>query len=91
MNTYEPDSVSPPWHTLEEMFQEQGLTLSEAAEKSNIRQVIMCEMLCGITPIKGEIAQRLEAAGFGPAEFWEARTKRYEEWLEKKRGENARN
>lgn len=87
MNKYDPNSVSPPWHTLQEIKDEYGglgISLMKMAEVTNISINDLRDALSGTIPIKGEIAEKLEKAYFGTAEFWEARTKRYETWLEGK-------
>ena len=81
MNIYDPDSVSPPWHTLESIIEESGLTEREFAAVCDIDYIDLMAILCGVISIKGEFADKLDAGGYGVKEFWEARTKRYEEHI----------
>lgn len=80
---YNPDSVSPPYETLCELIDERGISLHKAAELIGIDIATMLYISRGDIPIKNHVAIDLEKAGFATAEFWEKRTKRYNEWKEK--------
>lgn len=83
MNTYEPQTVTPPYDTLEELIEEKGLNLDEVSAMTDINVMDLALVMLGSIPICPDIAQKLESGGFSVAEFWNKRTKRYEEWREK--------
>ena len=80
-------SVTPPWETLRELLLERGISviaLARALEMSNLKAYGVC---IGQIPIKGQLAHDLEKLGLGIAEFWEERTKRYEDYMGRRKGE----
>lgn len=83
INQYNPDYVSPPGDTLEEVLEERGITQAELAQRMGIPQktITINEIIKGKEAITGETALQLELVLGIPAHFWNNRERHYREFL----------
>lgn len=75
---YNPDYVSPPGETLEELLAERGMSQSELAKRTGRRTKTINQIIKGIAPLTPETAIQLERALGVPASFWNSRESRFQ-------------
>lgn len=80
-NQYNPDYVSPPGETLEEVLEERGMSQAELAERAGRPKETINEIINGKAAITPETALELEWVLGIPASFWNNREKHYREAL----------
>lgn len=80
-NQYNPDYVSPPGGTLEEILNERGMTQVELAMRTGRKVKTINQIIKGKAPITPETALRLERVLSISARFWNNREKNYREYL----------
>ncbi|MCQ8195472.1 helix-turn-helix domain-containing protein [Streptomyces rugosispiralis] len=66
----EPDYAVPPGETLRERLEELGMTQAELATRTGLTPKHINQVLQGVVPLSGEVAQRLEYAVKVPARLW---------------------
>ncbi|NCC31000.1 MAG: addiction module antidote protein, HigA family [Chloroflexia bacterium] len=79
--TYQPDYVSPPGETLEELLDERGMSQAELAERTGRPKKTINEIVQGKTAITPETALQFERVLGTPASFWLTREQQYREFL----------
>jgi HTH-type transcriptional regulator / antitoxin HigA len=82
-NQYEPDFVSAPGATLEEMLSERCMTQADLAERTGRTPKTINEIIQGKSPITPETALRLERVLGVPSDFWNNREAHYRAFLAK--------
>lgn len=82
---YNPDYVSPPGETLEELLAEKGMSQAELAKRTGRRTKTVNQIIKGIAPITPETAIQLERVLGAPASFWNNRERKYQEYLARMR------
>jgi addiction module HigA family antidote len=80
-NQYEPEEVSPPGETLQEMLDERGMTQAELATRMGRPKKTVNEIIQGKAAITPETALQLERVLDVPADFWVNREKNYRAFL----------
>ena len=80
-NQYEPDYVSPPGDTLDELIADLGMTQSELAERIGRPKKTVNEIVKGKAAITPQTAIQLERVLGVPASFWNNRERNYREYL----------
>ncbi|MGA9237308.1 MAG: ImmA/IrrE family metallo-endopeptidase [Desulfobacterales bacterium] len=80
-NEYDPDAVTPPGDTLQEMLDTVGMTKAELAERIGKTQKHLVDIIKHGAPITPTTAMELEKALSTPASFWNNRESRYRESL----------
>lgn len=73
--------ISPPGDTLKEHLDLIGMNPGELAQKMNVPQEKIDDLICGREPITVEIAAKLENVLNIPATFWRNREKEYRQEL----------
>jgi addiction module HigA family antidote len=81
INQYNPDYVSPPGETLEEVLEERGMSQVELAERMGRPKKTINEIIKGKAAITEETALQLELVLGIPAHFWNNRERHYRECL----------
>lgn len=81
VNEYQPDVVSPPGDTLEELLEERGMSQADLAERTGRSKKLINEIIQGKAPISAETALQLELVLGTPARFWLEREQQYRESL----------
>lgn len=76
---FEPDFVSPPGESLEDVLEERGMTQAELSERTGLARKTVNEIIKGKAPITHETAIHLERVLDIPASFWNAREQEYRE------------
>ncbi len=66
----EPDYAVAPGETLRERLEEMGMTQAELATRTGLTPKHINQVLQGVVPLSGEVAQRLEYAVGIPARLW---------------------
>jgi HTH-type transcriptional regulator / antitoxin HigA len=79
INQYNPDYVSPPGETLEEVLEERGIPQAELAERMGIPKKKINEIIKGKAAITEDTAIKLELILGIPAHFWNNRERHYRE------------
>lgn len=77
---YEPDVVSPPGETLEEMLEERGMTQKELARRMGRPLKTVNEIVKGKVALTADTALQLERVLGVPANFWNRREADYREY-----------
>jgi len=80
-NEYNPDVVSPPGETLQEILEDRGMAQAELARRSGRPAKTINEIVKGKTEITPETALQLELVLGVPASFWLRREQLYRESL----------
>lgn len=80
-NQYEPDFVTPPGETLEDVLDERGISQAALAERMGRTPKMINEIIKGKAPITEETALQLERVLGIPAQFWNNRERIYREHL----------
>ncbi len=83
INEYEPDTVSPPGETLQDVIDSFGMSQAELARRMGRPQKTVNEIINGKAAITPDTAIQLERVLNVPASFWNNREKRYREFLAK--------
>ena len=78
---FEPDFVSPPGESLEDILEEQGMTQAELSERTGLARKTVNEIIKGKAPITPDTALQLERVFDVPASFWNSRESEYREAL----------
>jgi HTH-type transcriptional regulator/antitoxin HigA len=87
MNMYQPDVVSWPGETLEELLEEREMTQAELAERTGRPKKTINEIIQGKVAITPETALQFERVLGTPAQFWLERERQYREWLARQQDE----
>lgn len=74
---YEPDYISPPGETLEDLLKDRTMTQAELAERTGLARKTVNEIVKGKAPISPDTALHLERVFDIPARFWNAREQQY--------------
>ena len=82
-STFEPDWISPPGETIEDLLEEKGWTRAEFAEQSGLSRALVDELIEGIATIGPAIAVKLSLLLGSTPDFWLLREKRYRKKLER--------
>jgi addiction module HigA family antidote len=80
-NQYEPEEVSPPGETLQDILDERGMTQAELATRMGRPKKTINEIIQGKAAITPETALQLERVLDVPADFWENREKNFRAYL----------
>jgi len=80
-NQYQPDFVTPPGETLEEILETIGMSQAELARRMGRPLKTINEIIKGKTSITPETALQFELVLDTPANFWINREQRYQESL----------
>lgn len=78
---YTPDVVFPPGDTLRELLEARRMTQTELAEKLNMSEKAVSQLLNGKVTLTQETALKLERVVGVDASFWNNLEARYQEWL----------
>lgn len=81
VNQYQPDLVSPPGETLEELLEERSMAQAELAERTGRSKKLINEIIQGKAPISPETALQFELVLGVSARFWLEREQQYREAL----------
>lgn len=81
LNTYNPQSVSIPGETIQDLIDELGMKQPELAERMGIHVKTLNEIIKGKNPITPETALHLERILKVPANFWLSREQQFREFL----------
>ncbi len=81
--SFDPDYISLPGETLEEILEEKGIKKISFSKKTGISQKDINEIIHGKAPITPDKAQKFELVLGTPASFWNNREKKYREILAK--------
>ncbi len=81
MHRFEPDYVSPPGATLQEVLDELGMSQSDLAIRAGMAHKTINQIVNGVAPISVETADKLELVTGTPASFWNRRELAYREVL----------
>ena len=81
VNMYNPDVVSRPGETLEEVLDDRGMTQAELAERMGRPKKTINEIIQGKAAITADTALQLEYVLDVPASFWLQREQQYREAL----------
>lgn len=81
--TFEPNWVSPPGDTVEDLLEERGWSHAELAERTGFTRKHVNELLKGRATITPEAASRLSTVLGGPVRFWLTREAHYRAALER--------
>jgi len=73
INEYNPDFVSPPGETLEELLDDRGISQREFAERTGRPFKTINEIIKGKTAITSETAIQFERVLGVSASFWDSR------------------
>lgn len=79
-NEYQPDYVSPPGESLQELLDERNINRESFCHQINWSEDLYLGVLSGEKPIERQMAQDLERVLGVPALFWLQRQLRYDEW-----------
>jgi HTH-type transcriptional regulator / antitoxin HigA len=77
---YEPDVVSPPGETLEEMLEDRHMTQKDLAQRMGRPLKTINEIIKGKAAITADTALQLERVLGAPASFWSQREAHYREY-----------
>jgi len=80
-NEFNPDYISPPGDTLQDILDEKGMTQIELSKRTGRKTKTINQIIKGIAPITPETAIQLERTLGVPASFWNNREKLYREKL----------
>ena len=86
---FEPDWVSVPGETIEDLLEERGWTQAELADRTGFTRKHVNDLVKGRASITADAALRLEAIFGAPADFWLRREALYREALERRRRYDA--
>ncbi len=86
---FEPDWVSMPGETIEDLLEERDWTQAELAERTGFTRKHVNDLVKGRVSITADTALRLEAVFGAPADFWLRREASYREGLERRRRYDA--
>ncbi len=86
---FEPDWVSVPGETIEDLLEERDWTQAELAERTGFTRKHVNDLVKGRASITAATALRLEAIFDAPADFWLRREALYSEALERRRRYDA--
>ncbi|MFP4008209.1 MAG: HigA family addiction module antitoxin [Spirulinaceae cyanobacterium] len=81
VNQYQPDEVSPPGETLEELLEEREMTQAELATRMGRPKKTINEIIKGKAEITPETALQLERVLGVSATFWSNRERHYRDFL----------
>lgn len=87
--SYDPDFVSPPGGSLEDLLEEREMTQAELATRTGLSKKTVNEIINGKAAISADSAQKLELALGVPSSFWLSRETQYRDHIAK-RDENKR-
>lgn len=87
-NEYNPDDVSPPGATLQELLEAYHLSRAEAADRVGLSLVDLAAFIEGRLPLTEALAEELAKAFAPPKQFWLNRERAYRLNREHKRAEH---
>jgi addiction module HigA family antidote len=82
-NQYQPEDVSPPGETLQELLDERGMSVNDLSEKTQIAAHVIKQILKGKAEITHDMSLQLERVFDVPARFWDNRERHYRKSLAK--------
>ena len=83
-NRYDPDHVSPPGLTLDEILGERGMSQAELSRRMGRPKKTINEIVKGKASITPETALQLEKVLGIPAQFWSNRQRHYDQFIARK-------
>jgi HTH-type transcriptional regulator/antitoxin HigA len=83
-NEYQPDVVSAPGETLQEILDDRQMTQTELADRLGLTHKTVNEIIKGKAPISPESALALELVLDIPARFWNSYEAAYQEYIARK-------
>lgn len=83
--TFNPDWISPPGDTIEDLLEERKWTQAELAERTGFSLEHVAELTKGKTMLTLDAARRVSSVLGGPVEFWLVREAKYQVALERQR------
>lgn len=75
--TYEPDYISPPGETLEDVLEARSMTQAELSDRTGLSRKTVNEIIKGKAPITQNTAISFERVFGIPARFWNNREQGY--------------
>lgn len=88
-NQYQPDVVSPPGDTLQELLDERGMTQADLALRTGRPKKTINQIIKGKAAITPDTAFQFERVLGTPASFWNNRERIYAEWQARKEASQA--
>jgi addiction module HigA family antidote len=85
-NEYQPDEVTPPGETLQEVLADRRMTQTELADRLGMAHKTVNEIIKGKAPVTHETALALECVLGIPASFWNNYEAAYRESLARRAG-----
>lgn len=86
---FNPNWVSPPGDTIDDLLKEQGITTAELAGRLGMDDTEIDELITGRKKIDSSVAHKLEAALGGAADFWLARERQYRQGLKQRQPQST--
>lgn len=91
ISTFNPDWISPPGDTIEDILDERGWTKAELAQRAGFTSKHVNELVKGRASISADAAERLSRVLGSSPDFWLVRDAQYQGGLERRRAvESAR-
>lgn len=81
LTPFEPDWVSPPGATIEDIVKERQLNRQEVAKQLGVSRYVFELVVKGREPLTDELAEKLAETLGSTAEFWKTREKQYRDSL----------
>ncbi len=86
--TFNPDWISPPGDTIEDLLEERNWTQAELAKRTGFTTKHVNELVKGKATLTPDAARRLSSVLGAPVEFWLVREAKYQAALERQRRED---
>ncbi|HEV7667029.1 MAG TPA: helix-turn-helix domain-containing protein [Thermoanaerobaculia bacterium] len=86
--TFNPDWISPPGDTIEDLLEERNWTQAELAKRTGFTPKHVNELVKGKATLTPDAARRLSSVLGAPVEFWLVREAKYQAALERQRRED---
>ncbi|TAL36606.1 MAG: addiction module antidote protein, HigA family [Spirochaetes bacterium] len=84
INEYNPETVTHPGETLNDVLEEKGMSQAELSERTGRPKKTINEIIKGKTSITAETAIQFERVLGIPASFWNNRQRRFDEFVAQK-------
>ena len=88
VGTFDPDWISPPGDTIEDLLEERNWTQAELAKRTGFTTKHVNELVKGKAALTPDAARRLSSVLGAPVEFWLVREAKYQAALERQRQED---
>lgn len=79
--SFDPDWVSPPGDTIQDIINERGISIKELADLLGVGQDYVEQLIEGNIRLTLGVANQLEKLSMGSATFWITREKQYRDLL----------